>query len=244
MAIAGGVVALGTAGYSIINSENERSATKKEIGEFQRQDLVNPFNVPISTEAEEFQKDAGLSSQATSVAALQRGGTREVLAGIPRLSESNVLLNNKISASIDEKSARRDEAIARGEQRNQDIQEIREQQALQGLGQANQVANQNLATGVTNLVSGGLSLASAIDPVNGGVNFNENSPLQNGVSRQTLDPSNFKSNVAPVTTQKSLFTEPASSLFQQELSPEANKPFFTPPPPEFNPLNPFLFKKI
>ena len=51
--------------------------------------------------------------------------------------------------------------IARGEERIQNIQENRENQALQGFGNQLNVAKQNISTGITDFVSSGLSLAGS-----------------------------------------------------------------------------------
>jgi len=163
MAVVGAIVAVGLGTYTVINAENQKKKSRQAIKDFKRQELINPFaDLQINTTREEMARDAQLSANATSVDALQRGGTRAVISGVPRLSESNVLLQNSILASIDDKVEKRDFAIARAEQRNQEIIERREEQALQGLGQQYQTARQDSATGTSNIVSGGLALVSAI----------------------------------------------------------------------------------
>ena len=164
MAIAGAVVAVGTAGYQVYQAEEAKSASEEGIRNFNSQSLENPYkDISISTVGSDQQTDANLSNFATSVDALQRGGTNAVLGGIPRLTESNILLQNRISAEIDEQDKRREVLVARGEENIRAIREGREALALQGLGQQLQTARQDSASGVFNLVSGGLSLASAIN---------------------------------------------------------------------------------
>jgi hypothetical protein len=218
MAIASGIASIGFGLYSTIDAANQQKKSAREIEEFQRQDLVNPFtNIPINTTREQFMSDAALSSQATSVDALQRGGTRSVLAGAPVLQEATNNVNNNIFASIDEKAARRDALIAQGEQRNQDIQENREQQALFGLGQQYQTARQDTMSGITNIVQGGLALGSAIDPDGG-------DPLKNLFTRngQTGQTGNFNQATPDIN---------APQLTPQRLSGNVNQ--FDPTPSIF-----------
>ncbi len=211
MAIAGAVASIGFGVYSIIDAKNQKKKSLQELNDFKRQDLVNPFtSLPINTQREEFQRDAALSSQATSTDALRRGGTRSVLAGVPRLQESTNALNNSIFASIDEKAAMRDAKIAEAEFRNQQTQERREEQALFGLGNAYQTARQDMVTGITNTLQGGLALASAIDPEGGLTGTND--PLANL----------FRKKNPQTTTGNFNQTTPNISPFQQTLIPRFN----------------------
>lgn len=156
----------------------ERKATKA-IEEFNRQELINPFrDVPISTLRSEQQTEAGLSRAATSVEALQRGGTRAVFGGLPRLQESNILLQSQISADLEEQERRRNILIAQGEEKIRGIQESREVAALQGLGQSLQVGRQDIASGAQNIVLSGLALGSSLD--------NSNRPRTNQLNPQQL----------------------------------------------------------
>ncbi|MFK5981448.1 MAG: hypothetical protein QM499_00925 [Flavobacteriaceae bacterium] len=223
MALVGGIVAAGTSIYSIAESEKQKGEAKDAINAFNRQDLVNPFeSIKIDTTAEDLALDKSLSSQATSVEALQRGGTRTVLGGVPKLQESSVLLNNQILASINQKAAKRDYAIANAELRNTALQERREEQALQGLGQAYQTARQDTVTGVTNALSGGLAIASAINPETGGVNFDGRPPRQDKINdslfnkADTVQTTDFSNSIF---TETNPFANPNSDIFGQQNNP-------------------------
>ena len=163
-AITSAVLAVGTAGYQIYNAEQQKKDAKEAINDFQRQDLVNPYeNVQISTEKSEQQTEANLVNTATSVEALRRGGTRAVLGGIPRINQNNILLQNMISADLDKQEKERQLRIAQGEEQIRAIREGRETRSLQALGQSLQTARQDSATGISNLVSGGLALGSLLE---------------------------------------------------------------------------------
>ena len=159
LAIASTGMAAFQVGKGLVDAKKSRDA----IENFNRQELVNPFeDTQVSTLKSEQQTDANLSNVATTVDALQRTGTRGVLGGLPKISESNILLQNLISLDLEEQDQRRDLLIAKGEEDIRGIREGREVNALAGLGVALQTARQDTTSGVSNLVSSGLSIPDAI----------------------------------------------------------------------------------
>lgn len=168
-AVTSAVIAAGTAAYQIYNAEKTKSDTKDAINDFKRQDLKNPYeDIALNTLATDQLTDANLSNFATSVDALQRAGVRGVVGGIPKLSESNILLQNQISQDLSKQERERDLLIARGEENIRNTREQRESLALQGLGQQLQTARQDSASGVSNLVSAALAFDSAMGFTTGG----------------------------------------------------------------------------
>ena len=159
MAITSTAIGLAQTGKGMIDANN----TRKEIENFNRQELVNPYeNISVSTLKSDQQTDANLSNVATSVDALQRGGTRAVLGGIPRINESNILLQGLISQDLEQQDVNRDLLIAKGEQEITGIRENREINALQGLGQQLQTARQDTMSGINNAITSGLSISNAL----------------------------------------------------------------------------------
>ena len=159
MAITSTALGLFQAGKGIVDAKK----TREEIENFNRQELVNPYeNISVSTLKSDQQTDANLSNVATSVDALQRGGTRAVLGGIPRINESNILLQGLISQDLEQQDINRDLLIAKGEQEITGIRENREINALQGLGQQLQTARQDTMSGISNAITSGLSISNAL----------------------------------------------------------------------------------
>ena len=159
MAITSTAIGLAQTGKGMIDANN----TRKEIENFNRQELVNPYeNISVNTLKSDQQTDANLSNVATSVDALQRGGTRAVLGGIPRINESNILLQGLISQDLEQQDVNRDLLIAKGEQEITGIRENREINALQGLGQQLQTARQDTMSGISNAITSGLSISNAL----------------------------------------------------------------------------------
>ena len=188
MAMTSTAIGLAQTGKGMIDANN----TRKEIENFNRQELVNPYeNISVSTLKSDQQTDANLSNVATSVDALQRGGTRAVLGGIPRINESNILLQGLISQDLEQQDINRDLLIAKGEQEITGIRENREINALQGLGQQLQTARQDTMSGINNAITSGLSISNALkfDKANAGTN-----PLLNFKS----DDASLNNNSRPV----------------------------------------------
>lgn len=199
--VAVGGLALSASQYAKSNKEKKDAAAK--IDSFQQQDLVNPFeNIKISTLAADQETDANLSRNASAVDALQRGGTRAVLGGIPRLSESNVLLQNLISKDIERQDQERQRLIANGEANIQNVRENRELGALQGLGQQLYAARQDQATAAGNIASSALAIGSSLNNSSLFGNGNENSGLA------TEPPAITTNNTSAVNQNASLFGTP------------------------------------
>lgn len=157
------VIGIGVSAYQVGDNIVKANKAQKKIDNFKPQELNNPNkDIQLSTLKAEQQTKANNINVATSVDTLQRTGTRGVLAGIPRLNEGSILLQSKISQDLERQDRERDILIARGEERIQGIQERREREALQGLGQELNVANQNIATGISDFASSGLALGQSL----------------------------------------------------------------------------------
>ena len=168
-AITSAAIGVGLSATQLIIAEGEKKKQKEAIRNFKSQELTNPNeNIQISTEKADQETDAALARFGTTIEALQRGGARTVLGGVPRVNDSNILLQNLISQDIGRQEAERSVRIAGGEERIRAIRENREQLALQGLGQALNVANQNSQTAIRDISSSGRSLFSSIDFESGG----------------------------------------------------------------------------
>jgi len=159
-----GGISLGKGIYDMYKAEQDKKALQKEIDDYERQELVNPYkNVSISTLKADQMTDANLSNMATSVDALQRGGTRAVLGGLPKLNEQSISLQNLISQDLENQDLKRQYSIAQGEERIRQIREERDAQNLLGLGQGLQVARQDSQSAFNNIISSGLSIDSALN---------------------------------------------------------------------------------
>lgn len=164
MATGAGIASTGLGIFQTVSSMSRAKKAEEAIKNFKRQELINPFkNIQISTLKSDQETEANLSRFATSVDTLQRGGTRAVFSGLPKITESNILLQNLISQDLEKQDLDRSFAIAEGEEDIREIQENREINALLGLGQSLQTGRQDAMSGISNIFSSGMALTSALD---------------------------------------------------------------------------------
>ncbi|QQV91508.1 virion structural protein [Tenacibaculum phage Gundel_1] len=192
------VIGIGTSLYKTGSAIAEGNKAQDAIDAFKPQDLRNPYaDLAIDTTAADQQTAANISNVASSIDAVQRTGSRGVAAAVPRLTESSAIIQDRISADLTKQSQRRDELIARGEDKIQDLQEQREREILAGLGQRLNVARQDLITGATGVVSNTLALGSALG-----------TPAQTGVPRPAATTASSLTSAGLSTD----YIQPASNL--------------------------------
>lgn len=200
-------------GYQIADNAIKANKAQDAIDNFKPQELTNPNKaIQLNTLKSEQQTKANNINLATSVDALQRGGPRTVLAGIPRLTEANILLQDKISQDLAEQEQRRDLLIARGEERIQSLQERREREALLGLGQQLNATNQNIVTGAGDLISSGLALSQSLNANKTPRPKVESVSTLNQVGVQDLNPTN------PLDNQGSSFFNKNTGIIEFNAS--------------------------
>lgn len=158
------IIGTGLSAYQTVDAAKQKKEAREAIENSQRRELSNPNkDIQISTLGADQMTKANNINVATSVDALQRAGDRAVLGGIPKVNESSVLLQDQISKSLDEQAAQRSQLIARGEENINNMMELREREALAGLGAMYNAANQNLVTGLGDFASSALTAGKGID---------------------------------------------------------------------------------
>lgn len=156
-AIASGVIGLVKVGVAMDKS----AKLKDSIRNFKRQDLINPYKTStVSTLKSEQQTYANNVNFATSINALQRGGSKMLLGGLPTVNNSNIELQNAISIDLEQQDIRNKNLIAVGEEKIRSIRENRESNVLLGLGQELTNSRQLMSSGITDVVSSGLAFDS------------------------------------------------------------------------------------
>ena len=186
MGVGLGIASTGLSIFQAISQADKAKKVKEEINNFQRQDLINPAeNIKLSTLRAENLTDANLSQGATSVEALQRGGTRAIVGGLPRINENNILVQNAIAQDLAEQDARRSVLIARGEEQIQATIEQRETNALLGLGQELQNTRQGSQDAINSALGGSLFLTRELDGFGFG---NGDNDLDEDIMLQTQQP--------------------------------------------------------
>jgi len=179
VATAGLIVSAGVSAYQIARAEKQKADAKKQIADFDRQELVNPYeNIQISTKKSDQQTEANLVNVATTVDALQRGGTRAILGGIPRINNQSLILQERISQDLTNQELQRDLQIARGEENIRAIRENREVGALAGLHNQLDTANHTQANAIGSILQTGLGFAEMINSGGSGKEFKLNEGIE------------------------------------------------------------------
>lgn len=153
-----------SAGTSILQTSEANRAAKKaqrDIDNYQRQDIVNPnLGLQVSTLGADRQREDISRSIATMANQAAMGGSRSILGIAPNLLNAQMQQEQQIAGQLDEQEARRQAAVAQGEAQAQAMMEQRENADLAGLGTQLNVARQERANGINNLVQTGFGAAN------------------------------------------------------------------------------------
>lgn len=168
-AVTGTVLAVGMGAYTIAQNEKAKKDAKNALNDYERQDLENAFeNVQISTMGSDLAKEEAAGNAATMIDTLQRGGTRAIFGGLPKVQEYLTGVNNQAAQYLDSQQTRRDYAIAQEEGRIRDIRENRDMQNIGALSSQINAANQNIQNGYMGIASGLMYGARNIQTGGGG----------------------------------------------------------------------------
>ena len=153
-----------SAGTSILQtSQANKQADKreKEIDNYQRQDIVNPnLGLQVSTLGADRQRE-DLNRTITMMAnQAAMGGSRSILGIAPNLLNAQLQQGQQIAGNLDQQEAQRQQAVAQGEGMVTQMMEQRENADLAGLGNQLNVARQERANGINNLVQTGFGAAT------------------------------------------------------------------------------------
>lgn len=174
-----------SAGTSIMQTSAANRAAKKAqkaIDNYQRQDIVNPnLGLQVSTLGADRQREDLSRSITTMANQAAMGGSRSILGIAPNLLNAQMQQEQQIAGQLDEQEARRQAAVAQGEAQAQAMMEQRENADLAGLGAQLNVARQERANGINNIVQTGLGAASL------GLEMN-NQGLFNGLFTKNYNP--------------------------------------------------------
>lgn len=205
-----------SAGTSLLQTSAANRAAKKaqeEIDNYQRQDIVNPnLGLQVSTLGADRQREDISRSIATMANQAAMGGSRSILGIAPNLLNAQMQQEQQILGNLDEQEARRQAAVAQGEGMAMQMTEQRENADLAGLGTQYNVAIQERANGVNNLLQTGFAAANL------GLEMN-NAGLFNGM---------FMKNYKPIAQgSPSGFIAPTTNLNIKLPNIPTNPPFLS-----------------
>ena len=199
--VAGSAAALsaGTGLAGAISQGKQAKNYQKQIENYQRQTLVNPYaDLQVSTLGADRQREDLARTMTTYGNLASLSGTRGIASLLPNLTQTQNDQTAKIAANLDEQQKQIDQLKAQGEMQVQGMTEQRENNDLLGLGQAYQTSRANQAQSMGMIAQGVGTLGYAA--ANG---------VFNGTPQTNLDPNGFKSmTVLPGATVERIQTNP------------------------------------
>lgn len=163
-AITTAAIGVAAAGYQVHQGAQQKKEAKDALKSFERQDLDNAFeDLPISTIGSEIMQAQNSGTVATVTDAARGAGARGVFAAIPRIQAESNNANKEIQGYLDKQVQERNLNIARDNQRIRGIQENRDNNELQGIGQLMETGEQNMWSGGKGIMNSLMGLAGNID---------------------------------------------------------------------------------
>ena len=153
-----------SAGTSIMQTSaanRQAKKTQQAIDNYKRQEIVNPnLALQVSTLGADRQREDLSRSIATMANQAAMGGSRAILGIAPNLLNAQLQQGQQIAGNLDQQEAQRQAAVAQGEGMVTQMMEQRENADLAGLGNQLNVARQERANGVNNLIQTGFGAAN------------------------------------------------------------------------------------
>ena len=154
-------VSAGTSLLQTSAANRQAKKTQQAIDNYQRQDIVNPnLGLQVSTLGADRQREDLSRSIATMANQAAYGGSRAILGLAPNMLAQQMQQEQQIAGNLDQQEAQRQAAVAQGEAMAMQMTEQRENADLAGLGTQLNVARQERANGINNLVQTGLGAAT------------------------------------------------------------------------------------
>ena len=154
-------VSAGTSLLQTSAANRQAKKTQQAIDNYQRQDIVNPnLALQVSTLGADRQREDLSRSIATMANQAAMGGSRSILGIAPNLLNAQLQQGQQIAGNLDQQEAQRQQAVAQGEGMVTQMMEQRENADLAGLGNQLNVARQERANGINNLVKTGFGAAT------------------------------------------------------------------------------------
>lgn len=154
-------VSAGTSLLQTSAANRQAKKTQEAIDNYQRQDIVNPnLGLQVSTLGSDRQREDLNRSIATMANQAAMGGSRAILGIAPNLLNAQLQQGQQIAGNLDQQEAQRQAAVAQGEGMVTQMMEQRENADLAGLGNQLNIARQERANGINNLVQTGFGAAT------------------------------------------------------------------------------------
>jgi|GEM_PF-5393390 len=142
-----------SSGVNLISGLSRKSKAKKQLANFQRQELRNiTEGMRVSTLGAELQTQEAQRRFSTSVDALRSGGVRGVVGGLGRQEQLQQVQQQRIASDLDRQQVAIEQMRAQDEGVIRSMQEQRETSAIAGLGREISEGRNQAQAGAAGLV--------------------------------------------------------------------------------------------
>lgn len=163
LAIASAGVGLVSGVAGMIGGAKQKREAKQALDNFERQELSNVADeMSVYTRGTEMQLEESARLGASSVDALQRGGSRNLIGGIGRLQQTQQQQNIGITQNLEAQQARIDKIRAQDEARIRQVREQRDIADIQALSSQYQQGQAQFNAGISNMAGGAIGLAGSL----------------------------------------------------------------------------------
>ena len=163
-AITSAVIGLGTAAYTIADSEKKKKNAKQQFNSYERQELENAFeDIQISTIGTDIANEEVQRNIATMIDASQQAGFRGVVSSLPKIQSYLNANNRNIQKTIDDQVIQRDYAIAGDERQLRGIRENRDYDNLSAISSEYQAGVQGSRDGMLGVIAAAGSIGRSIE---------------------------------------------------------------------------------
>ena len=208
-----------SSGVNLISGLSRKSKAKKQLANFQRQELRNiTEGMRVSTLGAELQTQEAQRRFSTSVDALRSGGVRGVVGGLGRQEQLQQVQQQRIASDLDRQQVAIEQMRAQDEGVIRSMQEQRETSAIAGLGREISEGRNQAQAGAAGLIGTAfagyeLDKAGAFDGL-----FGSKSPVSTK-SNNSLSISDSLSDASRSATDKLLASQYSGGTKEGLLSP-------------------------
>ena len=158
-------IGLGIQGISSVfqfgKGRRQEKQAQRALNEFEFQDLENAYeDIPISTLGSDLIREESARTTSSVLSAARGSGIRGLLGALPAIQSQNNNVNRQAQLDLDNQAQQRNRLIAQDNQNIRAIQEQRDRDELQGIGNLLNTGQQNSFSGLRGLANVGLSAAS------------------------------------------------------------------------------------
>ena len=118
VATASALVGTGLSAYQTIKGASDKKKAERAMNNYERQELVNPYeDIQILTRGTDIMREQADKTTASLVEAARGGGIRGVHSMLPAIQANSNKINQDIAMDLENQEKRRQELIARGDER-------------------------------------------------------------------------------------------------------------------------------